>query len=83
MQIYPPKNKRKTEIKKPFPPITKYFVIILAVQLKISGYARVLWTERGFYTRRTYDGREDYLATTTYLMGSENSEYFLVYIPIF
>ncbi|XP_005176205.1 arrestin domain-containing protein 17 [Musca domestica] len=46
---------------------------VKAILLKISGSAEALWTERHFSTRRMYHGREDYLSSSTYLMGSEQS----------
>ncbi|XP_061393223.1 arrestin domain-containing protein 17-like [Musca vetustissima] len=45
-----------------------------AILLKISGSAETLWSERHFSTRRMYYGREDYLSSSTYLMGSEQSK---------
>ncbi|XP_075145130.1 arrestin domain-containing protein 17-like isoform X2 [Haematobia irritans] len=44
---------------------------VQAILLKISGTAETAWTERRFNTRTTYYGREDYLSSNTYLMGSE------------
>ncbi|TMW47662.1 hypothetical protein DOY81_007261 [Sarcophaga bullata] len=43
-----------------------------AILLSISGYASTLWSERSFFTKHMYQGREDYLSTNSYLMGSEH-----------
>uniref|UniRef100_A0A1I8P3Z9 Arrestin C-terminal-like domain-containing protein n=1 Tax=Stomoxys calcitrans TaxID=35570 RepID=A0A1I8P3Z9_STOCA len=46
---------------------------VKAILLKISGSAEAIWSERRFNSRHTYYGREDYLSSNTYLMGSEQS----------
>ncbi|XP_030374548.1 arrestin domain-containing protein 17 [Scaptodrosophila lebanonensis] len=48
---------------------------VKAISLTISGYAETRWSEssttNGKESSETYHGREDYLASLTYLMGSD------------
>ncbi|XP_030374607.1 arrestin domain-containing protein 17 [Scaptodrosophila lebanonensis] len=46
---------------------------VQAIQLKIVGYSVTKWSERHRATTKLYAGREDYLSSVTYLLGSEQN----------
>ncbi|XP_014098604.3 arrestin domain-containing protein 17 [Bactrocera oleae] len=51
---------------------------VKAVILNISGFAITKWREKRFGRRRNFSGREDYMESKTYLMGSETSQNFTI-----
>ncbi|KAH8335505.1 hypothetical protein KR074_003956 [Drosophila pseudoananassae] len=48
---------------------------VQAVLLKVVGYSITKWSEKSLGSSKLYAGREDYLSSNTYLVGSEQSEY--------
>ncbi|XP_037729658.1 arrestin domain-containing protein 17 [Drosophila subpulchrella] len=46
---------------------------VQAVLLKVVGYSITKWTEKSLGSSKLYAGREDYLASNTYLLGSEQN----------
>ncbi|XP_054746992.1 arrestin domain-containing protein 17-like [Anastrepha obliqua] len=51
---------------------------VKAVILNISGFAITKWREKRFNKKRTYFGREDYMESKTFLMGSETSQKYTI-----
>ncbi|XP_018796250.1 PREDICTED: arrestin domain-containing protein 17-like [Bactrocera latifrons] len=51
---------------------------VKAVILNISGFAITKWREKRFGKTRHFSGREDYMESKTYLMGSETSQIFTI-----
>ncbi|XP_017487023.1 PREDICTED: arrestin domain-containing protein 17-like [Rhagoletis zephyria] len=51
---------------------------VKAVILTISGFALTKWREKSFNKNREFNGREDYMESKTYLMGSETSQKYTI-----
>lgn len=46
-----------------------------AALVKVVGYSITKWSERRMASTKLYSGREEYLSSQTYLLGSENGEF--------
>lgn len=60
-----------------------------AALVKVVGYSITKWSERRMASTKLYSGREEYLSSQTYLLGSENGEFgteivsqFVIYNPL-
>ncbi|KAH8280913.1 hypothetical protein KR054_004490 [Drosophila jambulina] len=49
------------------------FKEVQAVLLKVVGYSITKWSEKSLGSSKLYAGREDYLSSNTYLLGSEQN----------
>lgn len=61
----------------------------IAALVKVVGYSITKWSERRMASTKLYSGREEYLSSQTYLLGSENGEFgteivsqFVIYNPL-
>ncbi|XP_067638591.1 arrestin domain-containing protein 17-like [Eurosta solidaginis] len=51
---------------------------VKAVVLNLSGYALTKWRAKNFHKKENFYGREDYMESKTYLMGSETSQKYTI-----
>lgn len=47
----------------------------VAALVKVVGYSITKWSERKMASTKLYSGREEYLSSQTYLLGSEQGKF--------